>query len=151
MSSDYHVHSDGQQDSVALEAADLVVMCKKYTTGWDEWRVIGIFLCRKVTSPELPCNCSGAQRSSNQAVAHAEGRCAGEVRSQPTCKVLQRGEQHACGWRDARGNGWQGDLEDIRGSVAEAESERAGVAGGGFHCRPSAAGLRRDAMHSIWP
>ena len=90
MSSDYHVHSDGQPDSVALEAADLVVMCKKYTTGWDEWRLIAIFLCRKVTSPELPCNCSGAQRSSNQAVAHAEGRCAGEVRSQP-----KRGEQHA--------------------------------------------------------
>jgi len=40
-------------DKEALEAADLIVVCQKYTTGWDEWRLIAVFLCRRIGSPEL--------------------------------------------------------------------------------------------------
>eukprot|EP00931_Biecheleriopsis_adriatica_P063421 TRINITY_DN38408_c0_g1_i2.p1 TRINITY_DN38408_c0_g1~~TRINITY_DN38408_c0_g1_i2.p1 ORF type:complete len:891 (-),score=188.14 TRINITY_DN38408_c0_g1_i2:6-2678(-) len=42
-----------RQDAEALELADLIVLCRKYTTGWDEWRVCGIFICRRLTSPEF--------------------------------------------------------------------------------------------------
>ena len=42
-----------RSDAEALEQADLIILCRKYTTGWDEWRVCGIFICRRVTSPEF--------------------------------------------------------------------------------------------------
>eukprot|EP00930_Biecheleria_cincta_P001562 TRINITY_DN102698_c0_g1_i1.p1 TRINITY_DN102698_c0_g1~~TRINITY_DN102698_c0_g1_i1.p1 ORF type:complete len:884 (-),score=142.78 TRINITY_DN102698_c0_g1_i1:206-2836(-) len=44
---------NGCDDKEALEAADLIVVCQKYTTGWDEWRLIAVFLCRRIGSPEL--------------------------------------------------------------------------------------------------
>ena len=45
--------ANGLPDPEALEAADIVVLCRKYTTGWDEWRVCSIFLCRRIGSPEF--------------------------------------------------------------------------------------------------
>ena len=49
-------------DKAALEKADLIVLCRRYTARWDEWRVIGIFICRRIISRSThwhtECRCS---------------------------------------------------------------------------------------------
>ena len=52
---------NGTHDSDALEKADIIVLCRKYTVGWDEWRVVSIFILRRVTSPEFLMQLLGVQ------------------------------------------------------------------------------------------
>ena len=44
---------NGSHDVDALEKADVIVLCRKYTVGWDEWRVVSIFILRRIMSPEF--------------------------------------------------------------------------------------------------
>lgn len=40
-------------DAAVLDEADLIAVCQKYTTGWDEWRVVAIFIFRRLGSEAL--------------------------------------------------------------------------------------------------
>jgi len=44
---------DSFDDASVLEVADVIVVCQKYTSGWDEWRVVAIFILRRLGSAEL--------------------------------------------------------------------------------------------------
>ena len=34
--------NSGRSDEEVLEESDLIVVCQKYTTGWDEWRIVAV-------------------------------------------------------------------------------------------------------------
>ena len=56
-----HVHNDGQQDSVALEAADVVMICQKYTTGLCSYaRTYALQLCTYVSSFSAHNQCAAS-------------------------------------------------------------------------------------------
>ena len=45
--------NSGRSDEEVLEESDLIVVCQKYTTGWDEWRIVAVFILRKLGSEEF--------------------------------------------------------------------------------------------------
>ena len=45
--------NDSINTCAGLDVADLVVVCQKLPTGWDEWRVIAVCLCNRISSCEL--------------------------------------------------------------------------------------------------
>ena len=36
-----------------LDRSDVIVCCRKFLAGWDEWRVCSVFRCRRISSEEF--------------------------------------------------------------------------------------------------
>eukprot|EP00928_Gymnodinium_smaydae_P011659 TRINITY_DN14276_c0_g1_i1.p1 TRINITY_DN14276_c0_g1~~TRINITY_DN14276_c0_g1_i1.p1 ORF type:complete len:841 (+),score=119.18 TRINITY_DN14276_c0_g1_i1:38-2524(+) len=44
---------NGASDEKMLETSDVIICCRKFLAGWDEWRVCSVFLCRRIASEEF--------------------------------------------------------------------------------------------------
>merc|ERR1719197_2382980 len=36
-----------------IDTCDIIVTCKKYVTGYDEWRICAVFLATRISQPEF--------------------------------------------------------------------------------------------------
>ena len=43
---------NGVDDAAMLSKSDIIICCRKFLAGWDEWRICAVFLARRISSEE---------------------------------------------------------------------------------------------------